>query len=351
MGRPDDIKEELSTSVKTSQKGKLPSSLNKSAATDIKATETVANEINNGNVEFMVQQINHELEAPSDSSIVQKHTIKPSCSSTPQLQSELWCYCAELGPVPPSIPDKMWVPAWTPWDSKSFSELILDKMKGPTNKPPTKRRKVDWKTAVITNPEYAEKLRKIKEKEQSKKQKWPIKTKNRARKKINYQASESTESGIEIESESEGELTEDEAKWRETKQLKRQQKLLILSYWCSLCGTQFHHQLRKKIFCNNGMAVSIKSTIKAKEVKKQSLFVAKATRCFLTDENGKAYALEMESVKPKIGSGTILESVLQHLGWDISVYPLYNIITGPLEVIRMKKNMEYSNLCERNRII
>ena len=48
--------------------------------------------------------------------------------------------------------------------------------------------------------------------------------------------------------------------------------------------------------------------------------------------------MEMKIVKPKTGSGTILESVLQHLGWDISVYPLYNIITGPLEVIPMKKD-------------
>ena len=46
----------------------------------------------------------------------------------------------------------------------------------------------------------------------------------------------------------------------------------------------------------------------------------------------------MENLKPKIGSGTILESVLQHLGRDISVYPLYNIIAGSLEVIPMKNN-------------
>ena len=46
----------------------------------------------------------------------------------------------------------------------------------------------------------------------------------------------------------------------------------------------------------------------------------------------------MENLKPKIGSGTILESVLQHLGRDISFYPLYNIIAGPLEVIPMKNN-------------
>ena len=45
-----------------------------------------------------------------------------------------------------------------------------------------------------------------------------------------------------------------------------------------------------------------------------SKHLAKATRCFLSDENGKAYAMEMKIVKPKTGSGTILESVLQHLG-------------------------------------
>ena len=43
----------------------------------------------------------------------------------------------------------------------------------------------------------------------SKKQKQAIQTKNCARKKINYQASESSESEIETESESESKLTED----------------------------------------------------------------------------------------------------------------------------------------------
>ena len=98
--------------MNTPLKCKLPTSSNKSAATNIEATEKVTNEIK-GNVEFMVQPINHELEASLDSSIVQKHTIKPTCSSTIQLQSEPQCYCAELGPMPLSIPCKRWVPAWT----------------------------------------------------------------------------------------------------------------------------------------------------------------------------------------------------------------------------------------------
>ena len=50
-------------------------------------------------------------------------------------------------------------------------------MKDPTNKLPTKRRKVDRKTAIIIDPEYAEKLRKIKGKGESKIQKKAIKPK------------------------------------------------------------------------------------------------------------------------------------------------------------------------------
>ena len=71
---------------------------------------------------------------------------------------------------------------------------------------------------------------------------------------------------------------------------------------------------------------------KTKGSKKQALFVSKATHRFLSNENGKAFALEMEGLKPKIGSRFILESVPQHLGRDISIYPLHNIIPGPLEV-------------------
>ena len=77
---------------------------------------------------------------------------------------------------------------------------------------------------------------------------------------------------------------------------------------------------------------------KTKGSKKQAVFVAKVTCRFPSDENGKAYALGMESLKPKIGSRTILQSVPQHQGRDISVYPLHNIIAGPLEVIPMKNN-------------
>ena len=238
----------------------------------------------------------------------------------------------------PSIPGKIWVPAWTLRDNKSFSELALDKMKGPTNKPPTKRRKMDRKTAVITDPEYAEKLRKIKEKGESKKQKKAIKTKNCARKKINHQASESSESEIEIESDSEGELTEDEDFTERNEAIETSTKnvdieLSLQSLWKSISPPTKEEDILQQWY-----GCIYQEYNKTKGSKKQAVFVAKATRRFLSDENGKAYALEMESLKPKIGSGTILESVSQHLGRDISVYSLYNIIPGPLEVIPMKNN-------------
>ena len=45
FGRPEDIKEELSTAMNKPQKGKLPSSLNETAASDIEATAKVINEM------------------------------------------------------------------------------------------------------------------------------------------------------------------------------------------------------------------------------------------------------------------------------------------------------------------
>ena len=56
LGRPGDIKEEFSTGMNMPQKGKLPSSLNESAANDFEATEEVTNERNNGNLSSWCSQ-------------------------------------------------------------------------------------------------------------------------------------------------------------------------------------------------------------------------------------------------------------------------------------------------------
>ena len=77
---------------------------------------------------------------------------------------------------------------------------------------------------------------------------------------------------------------------------------------------------------------------KPKHSKKQNIYIGKILRMLLSDENGNPYAVEVESLKLKAGSGTILESVPEHLGRNISIFPLYNIIAGPLEVLPMKSN-------------
>ena len=69
----------------------------------------------------------------------------------------------------PEILGKTWVPACTLRDNKSFGELVLDKLKGPTEKSPVKRRKTDKKTKVITDEIYAQEIRQIHEKETQKK--------------------------------------------------------------------------------------------------------------------------------------------------------------------------------------
>ena len=60
--------------------------------------------------------------------------------------------------MPPQIPGKTWAPARTLRDNKSFSELVLDKMKGPKEKLPVKCRKVDKKMKVKTDEVYAQEV-------------------------------------------------------------------------------------------------------------------------------------------------------------------------------------------------
>ena len=69
--------------------------------------------------------------------------------------------------------------------------------------------------------------------------------------------------------------------------------------------------------------------------KKSYVYVGKALKRFLQDVNGLAIGLEMNCLKPKIGSGDVLESydVGQE---DIAVVKLSNIISGPLSVTPLR---------------
>ena len=50
------------------------------------------------------------------------------------------------------------------------------------------------------------------------------------------------------------------------------------------------------------------------------------------DENGPVDSVIMRCLKPKVGSGIILEDTPSHLLPDESHFPLCNVIAGPLEV-------------------
>ena len=62
------------------------------------------------------------------------------------------------------------------------------------------------------------------------------------------------------------------------------------------------------------------------------LFVGKITKRFLDDKNGPVDGLEVRCLKPKVGSGTIVEDTQAHLP-DISLFNLADVIYGPLEVV------------------
>jgi hypothetical protein len=65
------------------------------------------------------------------------------------------------------------------------------------------------------------------------------------------------------------------------------------------------------------------------------LFIGKVLRRLLVDENGPVESIEFRCLKPKVGSGTVIDDTPLHLP-DISLFSLSDIIYGPLEVIPLK---------------
>ena len=152
---------------------------------------------------------------PSDSSITTVEVITPAPSANVSLDNDTTpaitaitaaveqlsstpvtevCHnCVELGPVPVTIPGKRWVPVWSLQRedtamAKSFDELLLDKMKGPTNKPAAKRKRCDFKTKVVTDETYVAELKRLEneaEEKKANKGKKGIK-KKKANKKIEF---------------------------------------------------------------------------------------------------------------------------------------------------------------------
>ena len=125
VAKPEDIVEDLYTAVVTPTKGKLlEPEIGHSFVKNQNCSECIAGPLS--------QLQGTSLLTKAKTILVLTDTSRPQ-----PLKSQ--CYCSEVGPMLPQIAGKTWVPAWTLRDNKSFSEPVLDKMKGPTEKTPVKR--------------------------------------------------------------------------------------------------------------------------------------------------------------------------------------------------------------------
>ena len=91
------------------------------------------------------------------------------------------------------------------------------------------------------------------------------------------------------------------------------------------------------------------------ETKRSSmLFIGKIVRRFLLDEEGPVDSLEIRCMKPKVGSGTVLEDTPAHCP-DLSFFQLTDVIYGPLGVVPLKGNKfdvpKYNNVVEHFNIV
>ena len=62
------------------------------------------------------------------------------------------------------------------------------------------------------------------------------------------------------------------------------------------------------------------------------LLIAKVLKRFLEDEDGPIESFEMKCLKPKVGSGIVLDDTPNHLPDDIWHFKMDDIIKGPIEV-------------------
>ena len=76
--------------------------------------------------------------------------------------------------------------------------------------------------------------------------------------------------------------------------------------------------------------------------KSESLYISKVVLRFLIDKDGPVECLLMKSLKPKVGSGTILEDTPSHLPADESMFDLHDVIAGPIDVNPLTLSARYS---------
>ena len=201
LGKPEDIIEDLATVVNTPKKVFPGAETENRNKTDLEEQVSIS---------FNVTSLpDPSISFPN--SVCQNSSIPdPLTSSNSLVQQNLNCStCKELETKPVNVPGHKWVPVWSlqrieepksnNQTNTSFSEAILDKMKGRVNKPaPVKRRKVDMTTRVICDEAYLETLERYEREDEEKRKRKSIleqKRKNKnTREELTFCESESDKS-------------------------------------------------------------------------------------------------------------------------------------------------------------
>ena len=194
------------------------------------------------------------------------------------------------------------------------------KSKGPSDKPPQKRRKIDLMAKVITHETL---LQEITENEERKKGK-----NTKARKNIKQIPDEDFPVPFADGDDGDNEENEDEGEeCSEGENFLKPTEPTLQSVWEKLNPPN-----TEEAIINRWYAVIYQNK------KRTLLYVGKALRRFLSDKDGHATLIEVECLKSKCGTGTEFESTPSHLPKDIETFPIYNVIAGPLVATMLKGN-------------
>lgn len=221
----------------------------------------------------------------------------------------------QLGPIPFPAPDgKKWLPVWTlvdnpsnPTADRSFEETVLNRIKPPEMKEHAKRRKIpDPQAKVITHPNFVEAIRNLPDKGLRKSKQPELKDDTGSKSLGTGELSNDSGSDSDAD-ENDNVFPKKSADCDE----------YFAKFWKSLSPPNDESTVVGKWY-----AVVYFTR------KKSMLFIAKATRRFLKKDS--VSGIEMDCLKPHVGSGTVLEEVPQHLPRDTGVFPLSDIIAGPI---------------------
>lgn len=288
MGKPDDMMEELARAPNTPQK--LQQHFEESASSS-RADESIRSLTtpSTPSTLFSSSNVPTSKQLESTPTIASTSTVAsiPTVASTPTIDP--CCEVSKLiGPKPMPYPGKIWVPCWVLQDPPSiFEEKVLSAIKGPLDKPKPVRRKVDWKTKVMSSENYLEKLCEANEKKPSKK-----------RQKIDKEKEDKEDQMV--ESETEEEIIESSEAEEEGEE---EEKLIKLWKWLSPPTPE--DKVKGKWFA---VVFKPESKLQKKRSSPPSLYIGKATTRFLVDQDGPACGIEFDCLKPHVGSGNTLES-------------------------------------------